>query len=201
MSTAVGAEGPLKSVAVFCGSAAGDHPVFLEAARATGAALARRGVAIVYGGGQVGMMGAVADSALAAGGTVIGVIPERLADLELAHHGCTRLEVVPDMHARKARMAALADGFVALPGGWGTWEEVFEAMTWTQLGYHDKPVGILDVDGYHAPLKALLEGAVTRGFVREDVSAIVSWAHDADTLLDRMEAARWPPLPQWLHAV
>lgn len=191
----------LRTLAVFCGSAPGADPAFVHAAQAVGHALASRGIGIVYGGGQVGLMGAVADAALAAGGEVVGVIPERLQRLELSHPGCTRLEVVADMHARKARMAELADGFLTLPGGWGTWEELFEAVTWSQLGYHRKPVGVLDVAGYYAPVRALLEGALSQGFVRPEVAPILSVDDDLDRLLARMAEADWPPIEAWIRAV
>jgi uncharacterized protein (TIGR00730 family) len=151
---------------VYCGSNAGASPAFAEAASQLGAALARRDIGLVYGGGDVGLMGIVADSALAGGGEVIGVIPEHLARAELAHTGVTRLEVVASMHERKARMADLADGFIALPGGFGTLDETVEMLTWTQLGLQAKPVVLLDVEGFFAPLLALFDAAVDAGFVR-----------------------------------
>lgn len=156
----------LGSVAVFTGSASGDDPAYLSAATAFGGLLARAGIGLVYGGAHVGLMGAVADAALAAGGSVVGVIPEALVSRELAHPGLTELVVVGTMHERKAEMASRADAFVALPGGAGTLEEVFEVWTWQQLGYHDKPVAFLDVAGYWRPLLDALEGMAAAGFVR-----------------------------------
>lgn len=191
----------LGRVAVFCGSAPGRDPSFVRAARAVGTSLAQRGIGVVYGGGQVGLMGAVARAAVEAGGEVIGVIPERLMALELGDPGACTLEVVPDMHARKARMAALSDAFLALPGGWGTWEELFEAVTWAQLGYHRKPVGVLDVAGYYAPLQALLDGAFAQGFVHDSVRPILRVDDDLDRLLDHLAQATWPPVEAWIRDV
>jgi uncharacterized protein (TIGR00730 family) len=151
---------------VYCGSNAGTSPAFAEAAAQLGSALALRGIGLVYGGGDVGLMGTVADAALAAGGEVIGVIPEHLAKAELAHTGVTRLEVVGSMHERKARMADLSAGFIALPGGFGTFDETIEMLTWTQLGLQAKPVVLLDVEGFFTPLFALFDAAVDAGFVR-----------------------------------
>lgn len=151
---------------VYCGSNAGANPTFAEAAESLGATLARRGIGLVYGGGNVGLMGVLADAALAAGGEVIGVIPEHLERAEVAHHGVTRLEVVRSMHERKARMADLADGFIALPGGFGTLDELVEMLTWNQLGLQAKSTVLLDVEGFFAPLFALFDRAVEAGFVR-----------------------------------
>jgi uncharacterized protein (TIGR00730 family) len=151
---------------VFCGSAPGVRPAYAEAARDFGGLLARRGVVLVYGGGHVGLMGAVADGALAAGGRVVGVIPQMMVDRELAHQGLTELHVVADMHQRKALMAARADAFAALPGGCGTLDELFEIITWGQIGLHAKPVGLLNQLGYFDPLLAWLDRAVAEGFVQ-----------------------------------
>src|SRR5512137_193393 len=156
----------VKNICVFCGSAPGRRPAYARAARALGAALAGRDLGLVYGGGSIGLMGIVADAALAGGAPVVGVIPRALARREIAHHGLTRLEVVPSMHARKARMAALSDAFVAMPGGIGTLEELFEVLTWGYLGIHAKPVGLLDVGAYFRPLIRLLDHAVDEGFLR-----------------------------------
>jgi len=191
----------LQTLAVFCGSAPGADPRFVEAARMVGSTLAGQGIRVVYGGGQVGLMGAVADAALAAGGEVVGVIPERLQRLELSHPGLTRLEVVADMHVRKARMAELADGFLTLPGGWGTWEELFEAVTWSQLGYHRKPVGVLDVAGYYGPIRALMQRSMQEGFVRPEVAPILTVSDDLGELLHAMGQADWPPIEQWIREV
>lgn len=193
--------GPFRRLAVFCGSAPGADPAFVHAAAGAGRSLAERGIGVVYGGGQVGLMGKVADAALDAGGEVIGVIPERLQRLELSHPGLTRLEVVADMHVRKARMAELSDGFLTLPGGWGTWEELFEAVTWSQLGYHRKPVGVLDVAGYYEPVRALMARSLEEGFVRPEVAPILTVGDDLDALLQTMAAATWPPIEQWLREV
>jgi uncharacterized protein (TIGR00730 family) len=151
---------------VYCGSNAGASPAYIEAARQLGVAMTNRGIGLVYGGGNVGLMGAIADTVLASGGEVIGVIPEQLKRAEVAHDTLTELHVVASMHERKALMAELADAFVALPGGLGTFEEVFEVLTWNQLGLIAKPVVMYDVDGFFAPLMAMLDAAVEAGFVR-----------------------------------
>lgn len=189
-----------RRVAVYCASANVVVPRYGEAARSFGALLAARGIGLVYGGGSVGLMGVVADAVLAGGGEVIGVIPERLQALELGHQGVT-LEVVPSMHARKARMAELADAFVALPGGWGTWEELLEAVTWTQLGYHRKPCGVLDVDGYYAPLRELMARAVEDGFVRPSLRELLLFDEDGGALLDRMAGVEIPEMESWIREV
>ena len=139
----------MKSIGIFCGSSAGEHPLYLDTARLVGRTLAQQGLALVYGGGKVGLMGAVADAALEAGGVVIGVMPRGLVEREIAHRGLTELHVVEDMHERKTKMAALADGFIALPGGAGTLEEIFEQWTWAQLGIHEKPCAFLNIKGYY----------------------------------------------------
>ncbi|HMV67679.1 MAG TPA: TIGR00730 family Rossman fold protein, partial [Myxococcota bacterium] len=153
---------------------------------------------VVYGGGGAGLMGQVADGALSVGGEVIGVIPEKLMTLELGHRGCTRLEVVDGMHTRKRRMAELGDAFLALPGGWGTWEELFEAVTWTQLGYHAKPCGVLDAHGYYEPMAAMVARAIDDGFVRPLLRDLLLFDTDLDRLLDRMAAAELPALERWI---
>jgi hypothetical protein len=188
----------MRRVCVFCGSSPGTGPVYLEAARAAGRALAARGLGLVYGGGSVGLMGAIADAALGAGAEVIGVIPRALQLRELAHGGLTTLHVVGSMHERKARMAELADAFVALPGGLGTLEELAEILTWAQLGLHARPVGLLDVAGYYGPLVAFLDHAVAEGFVRPDHRRLVLVERDPAALLDRFET--WVPLPleRWI---
>ncbi len=172
---------------------------YAEAARSFGASAARRGVGVVYGGGRVGLMGAVADAALAAGGEVIGVIPQELVDRELAHQGLTELHVVGSLHERKALMADLSDGFAALPGGFGTLDELMEQLTWSQLGLHEKPVGLLDVEGYWRPLIALARHATEEGFVRESDLAAIAVAEDAEALLDRLArmTAEERPRPKW----
>jgi uncharacterized protein (TIGR00730 family) len=188
----------MRRVCVFCGSSPGRKPAYLEAARAMGRALARRGIGLVYGGGHVGLMGAVADAALAAGGEVVGVIPRGLQLRELAHEGLTTLHVVGSMHERKARMAELADGFVALPGGMGTLEELAEILTWAQLGLHARPCGLLDVAGYYDPLVAFLDRAVEEGFVRPDHRRLLVVAQDPDALLDAFAGWQPPPVEKWL---
>jgi hypothetical protein len=189
----------VRRVCVFCGASSGRLPEYAEAARAFGAAAAARGLGVVYGGGRVGLMGAVADAALAAGGEVIGVIPQELVDRELAHGGLTKLHVVGSLHERKALMAELSDGFVALPGGFGTLDELLEQLTWSQLGLHEKPVGLFDVEEYWRPLIALARHGTDEGFVRESDLGAIAVGSDPEGLLDRLEGmtreAR--PRPKW----
>ncbi len=163
-----------------------------------GQALAARGLGLVYGGGNVGLMGVVADAALAAGGEVHGVIPEPLRGRELAHAGITTMDVMPGMHPRKARMVELSDAFVAMPGGFGTFDELFEVMTWAQLGIHDKPIGVLDVDGYFEPFAALCARAIADGFVRPELSGLVVRAGEPGALLDLLAAHRMPLVRKWV---
>jgi uncharacterized protein (TIGR00730 family) len=181
----------LNRVCVFCGSAVGARPEYADAATALAGELARRGLGLVYGGGSVGLMGVLADAALAAGAEVIGVIPRGLATRELAHPGLTELRVVASMHERKATMASLSTGFVALPGGLGTLEETLEVLTWSQLGIHAKPVALLDVAGYYAGLRQLLAHAVREGFLRPEYAGLVLFADTPAEALDRV--ARWTP--------
>ena len=185
----------LKRICVFCGSSAGARPAYAAAARELGRTLAERGLGIVFGGGKVGLMGVLADAALAAGGETIGVIPEALVAREIGHQGLTTVHVVRSMHERKTLMADLADAFIALPGGYGTFEELFEAVSWTQLGIHSKPCGVLNVEGYYDALLALLRRAVADGFIREKNLALVLDAPDVPTLLQRLEAFR-PVTPE-----
>ena len=173
----------MKRLCVFCGSSHGSKPVYAEAARQMGAALAKRKITLVYGGGQVGLMGVVADAALAGGGEVIGAIPQSLATKELAHAGLTELRVVKSMHERKALMADLSDGFIALPGGFGTMDEFHEILTWRQLGIHNKPVGLLNVDGYYDDLLALYDRMERDGFVRAQTRRLVTVAPTIEELL------------------
>jgi uncharacterized protein (TIGR00730 family) len=182
----------MRRVCVFTGSSVGARPAYAEAARALAAALLERGLGLVYGGGSIGLMGVVADAVLAGGGEVIGVIPQPLATREIAHHGLTDLRVVPSMHERKALMTELADGFIALPGGFGTFEELLEAITWAQLGLHRKPIALLDVESFYASLLALLDRATADGFVRPVYRGLVLDDVDPGRLLDRM-AAHQPP--------
>jgi uncharacterized protein (TIGR00730 family) len=188
----------MKSICVFCGANRGASPVFAAAAQSLGALLARRGVELVYGGGNVGLMGELADAALAAGGQVTGVIPRALLDKELGHRGAQRLLVVESMHERKAKMAELSQAFVALPGGFGTFEEFCEVLTWSQLGFHDKPCALLDVEGYWRPLVALFDNAVKHGFLRAENRAIVLEESDPERLLERLEAWRPVRRDKWI---
>ena len=189
----------MRRVCVFAGSNAGARPEYAATARALAAECAGRGLGIVYGGGSVGLMGVLDDTALAAGDEVIGVIPAPLATKELAHAGLTELRVVESMHERKATMAALSDGFIALPGGLGTLEETLEILTWSQLGIHRKPVGVLNVEGYYDALLQLLSHAVREGFVRRDYFGLLLFADTAAELLDRFAAWQPPTLPRaWL---
>ncbi len=177
----------MKSICVFCGSNPGNDPIYADAARAMGAEIARRGLVLVYGGGAVGLMGIVADAALAAGGEVHGIIPRALREKEVGHYGLTRLEVVETMHIRKARMAELSDGFIAMPGGIGTFEELFEIWTWGQLGIHDKPLAFLNVAGFYDPLAIFLDNTVEAGFLKQTHRAMAITDTQPATLLDRME--------------
>ena len=188
----------LKSVCVFCGASPGARPIYHEAAAQLGRHIAERGLTLVYGGGAVGLMGVVADAALAAGGEVIGIIPQSLERAEIGHKGLTRLEVVDGMHARKARMAELADAFIALPGGLGTLEELFEVWTWGQLGYHAKPLGLLEVDGFYARLTDFLDHLMAERFVREQHRAILQVSASPAELLARMDAWQPTAAPKWV---
>lgn len=190
----------MERVCVYCGSSSGSDPAYAEAARAFGRELAGRGVGLVYGGASVGIMGAVADSVLDAGGEAVGVIPEALEAKEQAHRGLTDLHVVDSMHARKQRMADLADGFVALPGGLGTVEEIFEVLTWAQLGFHRDPCGFLNVREYYADLVAFLDHATAQGFVSDSHRGMVVVEDDPATLLDRFEAYVPPAGKRWIDA-
>ncbi|HJT40114.1 MAG TPA: TIGR00730 family Rossman fold protein [Sphingobium sp.] len=178
----------MKRLAVYCGSATPADPAFVEAAQLVGRTLAERGIGVVYGGGRLGLMGAVADAALAAGGEVIGVIPEALVGAEVAHRGCTALHVVQTMHQRKALFTDLSDGFVTLPGGVGTMDELWEAISWSQLGYHGKPVGLLNVGGFYDQLIAFNQHMIGAGFIRPQHAGILIHADGIEALLDRMAA-------------
>jgi len=186
----------VRRVCVFCGASSGRVPAYADAARSFGAALAARGLGLVYGGGRVGLMGAVADAVLAAGGEVTGVIPQELVDRELAHGGVTELRVVGSLHERKALMADLSDAFVALPGGFGTLDELMEQLTWSQLGLHAKPVALFDVEDYWRPLIALARHATEEGFVRESDLGAITVGTDAAGILDRLERMEHEPRPR-----
>lgn len=188
----------MRRLCVFCGSSVGVKDAYGAAARAFGALLARRKIGLVYGGGNVGLMGVIADAVMEHGGEAIGVIPQSLADREIAHAGITQLRLVDSMHARKAMMAELSDGFVAMPGGVGTFEEFFEAVTWTQLGLHRKPCGLLNVDGFYTPLAAFIDQAVAEGFIKPVHRAAIVVDDDAERLLDTLATIRLPDVPKWI---
>lgn len=187
----------MRRICVFCGANPGRRPAYLELAASVGSGLATRGIGIVYGGGRVGMMGAVADAALAAGGEVIGVIPRGLVDRELAHRGVSELRIVETLHERKAEMSDLADGFIALPGGLGTLEELAEVASWAQLGLHAKPIGLLGPDGYWDALSGWLDHAVEEGFVAPEHRALIAVDRDLQALLARFAAAPAGPTARW----
>jgi uncharacterized protein (TIGR00730 family) len=188
----------LRSATVYCGSNPGADPAFAEATRALAAKLARDGVRIVYGGGRVGLMGILADTAMAEGGEVIGIMPQALVDREIGHPGLKDLRVVGSMHERKALMAELSDAFIALPGGIGTLEELIEVYTWSQLGMHDKPLGVLNVNGYYDALGAFLDRAVQEKFMRAQHRAFLIFDENPESLLARLAEAEPPPLAKWL---
>ena len=188
----------MRAICVFCGSREGARPSYAEAARRVGETLARRGIVMVYGGGRVGLMGAVADAALEEGGEVVGVMPEALLAKEIAHEGLTKLHVVGSMHERKRLMADLSDGFVTLPGGYGTFEEFLEVLSWAQLGIHEKPCGLLDVDGYYDPFVALFDEAVEEGFLHSDHRSLVLMEKDPELLLDVMNRYTPPGTKKWI---
>jgi uncharacterized protein (TIGR00730 family) len=190
----------MKTICVYCGSSDRLHPAYLEAARKMGETIAQRGLKLVYGAGSTGLMGALAEGALQAGCQVIGVIPAYFNTPQLAHRGLSRLEVVDTIHARKARMAELADGFVALPGGFGTLEELLEMLTWAQIGLHQKPIGLLNVRGYFDPLLAMIERAQKEGFIYNEHLALLAHAKDAHELLEVMESYLPPQgLEKWVN--
>lgn len=188
----------MQRVCVFCGSNPGASPRYIAAARQFAEALVTRGLELVYGGGSIGLMGALADSVIEQGGKVIGIIPRPLWDREVGHGGLTELRLVDTMHERKALMAELADGFIALPGGIGTLEEFFEVWTWAQLGIHTKPCGLLNVSGYFDPLLAFLEHAVSEQFIFDRHRAMVLVETDIEALLERLMVYRAPHVPKWL---
>jgi uncharacterized protein (TIGR00730 family) len=187
-------------ICVYLGSSAGNSPMYREAAEQFGTLLASKGIGLVYGGGMVGLMGVIADAVCAAGGEVIGVIPEALRAREHDHQGITELHVVKTMHERKAMMANLADGFVTLPGGIGTFEEMFEAWCWSQLGYHNKPVGLLDVGGFYSGLRQFIDNVVDEGFLQPRHRAMLIVEKDPETMIDRIVNYTPPENEHWLGA-
>ncbi|MEW6660813.1 MAG: TIGR00730 family Rossman fold protein [Bacillota bacterium] len=188
----------MNSLGVFCGSSLGVKSKYKEVAEKFGNLLAREGIRLVYGGGSVGIMGILADAALRAGGEVVGVIPRALWNREVGHRGLTELYVVETMHQRKSLMADLSDGFVALPGGIGTMEEIFEVWTWAQLGIHRKPCGLLEVDGFFAPLLAFINHMVAEGFLRPEHRFMLIAEHDSEVLLEGLRSYCPPAIPKWL---
>jgi len=184
---------------VFCGSNVGRDPAFAVAAAELGRAIVHRGWGLVYGGGRVGLMGVLADAALKEKGDVTGVLPEMLATKELLHTGATTMHIAPTMHARKAKMEELADAFVALPGGYGTFEELLEMITWAQLGIHAKPIGLLNARGFYDPLIAFFEHAAEEGFIKARQRALIVAAGSAAELLDRLERHEMPQVKKWIR--
>lgn len=187
----------MNSICVFCGSSLGNDPIYQQMAEATGRAIAAQGQSLIYGGGRSGLMGVVANSALQAGGRVIGVIPHALVDRELAHTGLSELHIVNNMHERKTKMAELSDAFVALPGGAGTLEEIFEQWTWSQLGIHQKPCAFLNVDGFYDDLLKMLQGSVERGFSQERFVDKLIVAEQIEDILAAFSAYQ-PVTPKWM---
>lgn len=177
----------MKSICVYCGSSFGNQPVYAEAARAMASEMVENNIELVYGGGKVGLMGVIADEILKLGGKATGVIPKALMDKEVGHTGLTHLHIVQNMHERKALMAELAEGFVAMPGGIGTLEELFEILTWSQLGFHQKPIGVLNVDGFYDGLIAFLQAQVRHGFVKPEQAELMLHATTAPALLQRLQ--------------
>ncbi|MBR8399486.1 TIGR00730 family Rossman fold protein [Burkholderia cenocepacia] len=187
----------MKAVCVYCGSSSGVRPVYADAARAFGRALVDAGLTLVYGGGRVGLMGVIADEVMAAGGHAVGVIPELLVDKEVGHTGLSELHVVPDMHHRKKMMADLSDAFVAMPGGAGTLEELFEVYTWAQLGYHRKPVALYNIDSFYDPLIALLRHTVDEGFMRPAYFNALCVESEPVALIERLRHYQPPARDKW----
>jgi uncharacterized protein (TIGR00730 family) len=188
----------MQRICVFCGSSVGVRPVYREAAECLGRTLVRRGLGMVFGGGRIGLMGVLANAVLEAGGEAIGVIPQSLMDKELGHLGLTELRVVGSMHERKAMMAELSDAFIALPGGYGTLDEFCEVVTWSQLGLHRKPCGMLNVDGYYDPILALFDHAVREEFIRPSHRGLILVDADAGRLLDVLADYQPPELQKWI---
>jgi uncharacterized protein (TIGR00730 family) len=188
----------MQRICVFCGSAVGANPAYADAARRMGREMVSRGIGLVYGGGHVGLMGVIADTVLAEGGEAIGVIPHGLAVREVAHSRLTKLHVVGSMHERKAMMADMADAFVAMPGGFGTYEEFFEAVTWTQLGVHRKPCGLLNVEGFYDPIVSFIDRSVSEQFVKPEYRAAILVDSDPARLIEALTAVILPEVPRWI---
>jgi len=188
----------MKSVTVFCGSSSGTDTIYQSQAAMLGATLAQQNIRIIYGGAKVGLMGSIADAALSEGGKVVGVIPRFLRSKEIAHEGLTELIMVESMHERKTKMHELCDGIIALPGGFGTLEELFEILTWAQLGLHKKPIGLLDVDGFYDHLKKLLLTMVEKGFLKEINYNMLLISDDINDLLGQMKRYIAPVIPKWI---
>jgi len=188
----------MKNICVYCGSNPGRLPEYRDAARLLGYEMAGRGLGLVYGGASIGVMGAVADAVLECGGQAVGVIPYSLATKEVSHDGLDELIVVDSMHERKAKMAELSDGFIALPGGWGTIEEIFEMLTWAQLGFHEKPCGLLNVAAYYDQLFSFLENAIEQQFVKEEYRPMIIMDEAPAVLLDRFDHYRAPKVKKWI---
>jgi uncharacterized protein (TIGR00730 family) len=189
----------MKSICVYCGSNAGANPLFAEGARALAAAMVEQNLSLVYGGGNVGLMGTIADEVLRLGGEVTGVIPRALIEREVAHDGLTRRFEVKDMHERKAMMAELSDGFIAMPGGMGTLEELFEMLTWSQLGFHAKPVGLLNVDGFYNHLVQFITHASEQGFIRPQHAALMKVEESPMRLIERLREPRPENITKWVR--
>ena len=191
----------MKSICVFCGSSDSVHANYKSAARTMGITLAERGLRLIYGGGKTGLMGAIANGSLSAGGEVIGVIISSMNNQALAHDGLTRMDVTPNMHTRKARMHELADGFIALPGGFGTFDELFETITWSQIGHHEKPIGLLNTKNYYAPLLAAIDHAVNEGFIFKEHRDSLFCESNQNKLLDAMAQYEHPheAVKRWLR--
>ncbi len=188
----------IKKICVYCGSSPGKNPAYSLAAKSLARTLCDRGIGLVYGGAAVGVMGAIADAVLDAGGEAIGVIPKSLAVKEVAHDNLSELHVVASMHERKAMMAELADGFIALPGGWGTLEEIFEILTWAQLGFHDKPCGLLNIEGYYDHLIGFLENSFEQQFVNDLYRPMLMKANEPEALLDQFATYQAPKVRKWM---
>ena len=191
----------MKSICVFCGSADAVHPNYIEGARLMGRTLAERGIRLIYGGGKTGLMGVVADAVLEAGGIVVGVIIPSMNTAALAHIGLSQMDVVDGMHARKARMHELADGYIAMPGGFGTFDELFETVTWAQTGAHEKPVGLFNIRNYYAPLLAAIDHAVAEGFIFQEHRDVLFSDADPNALIDKMAQYQHPraAVKRWLR--